>query len=707
MLSRMGHWVHRRRAVVLAAWTLVVLVGGVLGGAVFDLAESPDAREDVESTLVERRLDRVDPEGEQVVAVLSGDDALGVALSDETSRILHEVRELPGVVDMRDPYTTGASDLFADDGRGALVQVELDPAFDDDDALVAADRVATMLRTIPFPTVHVGGELLAEDAFGEQAGSDAARGEGIALVVLLGVLVLVLGGWVVGALPVVTALGTVTGSLLCLTGLARVTSVSEYAVNVVTLLGLGLSVDYSLLVLARFREERAAGGTRADLGDVLGRTVATAGRTVLVSGLTVGCALGGLLVLGDPILTGMAVGGVVAVAVATLAGLTLTPALLSVASARIPAPGAGRLARRTPPPERSLLARLAGLAQARPWPVLVATTALLLLCAVPLLSLQLGSSDARSLPADSESRLAYEGVQRDHAEERTSPITVLTDAAPDDPAVAALADRLADLPEVDDVHVLDPLPDGSTQIALDPEGRTYGPAAQRLVGEVRDRELGAPVLVGGPAAELVDARSAIADRLPLALLVVMLVTGLLLLRLTGSLVVPLKALALNLLSLSATLGVVVAIFQWGWGSSLLGFSSWGTLDITTPLLLFMFAFGLSMDYHVFLLARIKEAWDSPARGRGAPAPGTRAANDRAVLAGITSSGPVVTLAALSISIVFLGFTLGELVEVKQIGVGMTVAILLDVTVVRGLLLPAAMTLLGQWNWWRPGRAVTP
>ncbi len=217
-------------------------------------------------------------------------------------------------------------------------------------------------------------------------------------------------------------------------------------------------------------------------------------------------------------------------------------------------------------------------------------------------------------------------------------------------------------------------------------------------------DAGSRVQVGGPAAELVDSRSALADRLPLAIGAVLLVAGLLLLRLTRSPVVAVKALLLNLLSLAATLGVVTLVFQHGWGGPLLGGTATGTLDLTTPLLLFMFAFGLSMDYHVFLVARIKEEWDSPRavrRGERLPAPGSRAANDRAVLAGITASGPVVTLAAAAIVVVFVGFAAGELVAVKEVGVGMTVAILLDVTVVRGLLLPAAMTLLGERNWWRP------
>jgi RND superfamily putative drug exporter len=234
------------------------------------------------------------------------------------------------------------------------------------------------------------------------------------------------------------------------------------------------------------------------------------------------------------------------------------------------------------------------------------------------------------------------------------------------------------------------VPAGATIIDLTPKGAPTGQPSRTLVREVRAIPTPFRVLVGGEAAELVDYQNSVRQRLPIAALVVLVATGLLLYALTGSVVVPVKALLLNVLTLLASLGLLVVAFQWGWAARLLGFHSWGAIDLTTPLLLFVFIFGLSMDYEVFLLSRMKEEWD---RHRN---------NDRAVLAGITKSGPVVTSAALCIGIVFLGFLLGGVVPVKEIGFGMAVAVLLDVTVVRGLLLPAVMTLLGDWNWWSPG-----
>ena len=689
---------------MLVVWAVLVVAGSVFGGAVFDGAEDVRPRSDAESTVVQQRLDALDRSGERVIAVLSGADPLETATSDAASAVLFEVRELPGVVDVRDPWTTGAYELVAEDRSSAIVEVELDPAMEDDEALAAADRVADALEASPFPDVAMGGELLAERAFTDQAVRDAARGEGAALVILVVLLTLALGSVVAGALPVITSLAAVAASLLALAALAAVAPVNDFAVNIVTVLGLGLCVDYSLLVLARFREERAAAGRLPDLSLVLGRTVATAGRTVLVSGLTVGAAVTALLVLGDPLLTGMAVGGIVAIAVVTAAGLTLAPALLAVGHPWVPAADRGALGRPIRSPARSVLATTAKAAQAHPWPVLLASTGMLVALSLPLLSLQLGASDARALPPASDPRQVVEVVERDYPDVATAPLDVLVDAPAGDPRLASLAEQLTALDGVKEAIVEDGLPDGWSRFRLTPQGTTSGPAAQRLVEDVRALGDTAEVQVGGPAAELVDARSALRERLPLAVGAVVAISGLLLLRLTGSPVVVIKTLLLNLLSLTAMLGVVTLIFQHGWGGPLLAGTATGTLDLTTPLLLFMFAFGLSMDYHVFLVARIKEEWDAPRLivGRApAPTPGTRAASDRAVLAGITASGPVVTLAAAALAVVFIGFAAGDLVAVKEVGVGMTVAILLDVTIVRGLLLPAAMTLLGEWNWWRP------
>ncbi|MEV6490837.1 MMPL family transporter, partial [Actinoplanes sp. NPDC051633] len=522
---------------------------------------------------------------------------------------------------------------------------------------------------------------------------DAAFGESVALVcVAILMILLLLGGVVAGLLPLAAAVGAVTATLLALTGVARLVPVSEYTVNVVTLLGIGLAVDYGLLMIARFREERAA-EPDAPPADLIARTVASAGRAVLVSGAAVTVAMVGLVAFGDPLLAAMALGGALVVVLATATGLTLVPALIATAHRRIPEAGRWRRKRRGP----GLLARLAAFAQRRPAPVAVAVVVGLLVLSTPLFFVEFANSDVRALPATSEARRTYEAVQSTFADPPKQPLTVVVEADPAQPGTQQLLKSMKSLPGVSDVFVRDELPPGISVVDVVPTGAEDGERAQQLVAAVRALDAPSPVLVAGPAAELADEKRSVAQRLPVALLIIVVATGALLFALTRSVVVPVKAILLNLLTLLATMGVLVAVFQWGWGAGVLGFEPWGALDLTTPLLLFVFAFGLSMDYQVFLLARIKEEWDR----RTAT---DRAASDHAVLAGITATGPVVTAAALAIGIVFLGFVLGDLVPVKEIGVGMAVAVLLDVTVVRGLLLPATMSLLGRWNWWRPGRA---
>ncbi|WP_265522347.1 MMPL family transporter [Oerskovia flava] len=700
MLERLGRTIARRRRLVLAAWAALVVLGAVLGGAVFDKTQDVDgAPAGTESALAAERIDDLDPEGETVVAVLSGRDFYTPGLLESAGAVMAEIREIPGVVEVSDAYTSGG--LIADDAQGSLVVVELDRTLDDDAALAAAEQVSAALHTIDTPEVLVGGALLAQEAFVSQAVTDAARGESVALAVLLVLLVVVLGGVRVGVLPVLSALATIAAALLVLSGLVAAMPINEFAVNVVTILGLGLGVDYSLLVIARFREERerAPGGS---VEEVMGRTLDGAGRAVLTSGVAVGISLGGLLLFGDPLLSGMAVGGVVVVLVATLAGLTLVPALVAGWHRHVPAPGARTWIRRWAPRQGpGLLGRLARVAQRHAVLATLGATAVLVALAAPLGSLTLGDSEVRSLPPTAEARQASEAVTSRFADLGVEPVVVLVDAPVQDQAVLDYLEEVAALPGATDTRQDLDLPTEVTAVELTPPGDATDGDAQQLVRDVRAVETDLSVLVGGPAAELVDTQDHLTERAPLALGAVVLATFVLLLLLTGSVVVPVKALLMNLLTLAATLGVLVVVFQHGVGAGLLGFEPWGALDVTTPLLLGMLVFGLSMDYEVFLLSRMTEEWR-----RRDPGEDPRIANDRAVLHGITASGPVVTTAAVAIGIVFLGFAAGELVAMKEVGIGLAVAVLLDVTVVRGLLLPATMTLLGRWNWWPGGRGQT-
>ncbi|WP_433385683.1 MMPL family transporter [Actinoplanes sp. CA-142083] len=744
MLGALGRTCARRRWLVLGAWLVLIVAGLVLGGQVFErLGAAGSLRPDAESQLAEKRAEQLQPEGPVVVAVVSGRDVYDQALVGDITVVTGEIREMDGVAEVDDLYSAPGGRIGADN-RSSLIRVELEAGLPDDRREQAEDAVAGALHRIDAPEVLVGGEKLAERAFADQAIADAALGESVALGALLVVLVLVLGGFVAGAIPLAAALAAVSVTLLGLYGLTALTEVSEFTVNVVTLLGIGLAVDYALLVIARFREEREA-DPDAPVEELVARTTATAGRTVLISGLAVGAAMAGLFAFAEPLLGAMALGGAAAVLLATLAGLTAVPALIAVAHRRIPGPhdstrvlafrravaaalrrgliatglrrgpvaaarsrrpaGAalsGRpdavARRRRPEPGPGLLARLAAFAQERPAPVALAVTAGLLALSLPfLLAVNLENSDARALPAGAEARKLQEKVQRDFSGGQADPIVVVVDA---DPAGLPARDFLNALNTLDGVLRVEPRPDiaGAAIIDVTPEGETAGPASRDVVRAIRAADPPFPVLVGGAAAELADYRESVAARFPVAVLVILLSTAVLLFVLTGSLVVPVKALLMNALTLLATLGVLVVVFQWGVGDALLGFDSWGAIDVTTPVLLFVFVFGLSMDYEVFLLARIKEEWDASTHPNARTHP---RAGDQAVRAGLEKSGPVVTAAALCIGVVFLGFLLGDLIAVKEIGFAMAVALLLDVTVVRGLLLPAVMTLLGDRNWWAP------
>lgn len=705
-LDHLGRGIVRHRRLVVILWLVLAVLGGVVAGRIFDhapdVAASPAGSE---SALAAERLEAMDPEGPLVTAVVTGSDFFDPALVESATAVMYQVRDLPGVVDVTDSYTSGAP--VGVDGQSALVVVELDRDLTADAAMEVATEVRDLLMQIAPAEVVVGGELLAEEAFVSLAVTETAIGEGVALALILVLLVAVLGGLRAGLLPIISALVAVAVALLGLVAVLGVLPVNEFAVNIVTILGLGLSVDYALLVLARFREERArlALPREMDLdqaAEVMGVALQHAGRAVVTSGAAVFIALAGLLLLGDELLAGMAAGGAVVVLVATAAALTLLPALLAMARRDVPEPRT-RSSQRT-----GLLARSATFAQRRPGAVALVTTALLVVLAVPLTSLTLGSSDLRSLPAQAPERLALDRQLEQFPDLSAFPLTVMVQAPLSDAAVPPLLDAIVALDGVAAADLDSQAPDELTVLEVTAEGEASGRIAQDLVRSIRqtaseasgdDGDGAAPaVQVAGVAAEVVDTTDTITQRLPWTIALVVIATFLLLAALTGSLVVPLKALLLNALTLAATLGVLVAIFQWGWGADLLGFTPWGALDVVTPLLVGMLAFGLSMDYQVFLLARITEEW----RARQ-PATDARRVSDQAVLAGLTSSGRVVTVAALAIGIVFLAFASGSLIAMKEVGIGMALAVLIDVTVVRGLLMPATMSLLGRWSWWPDAR----
>ena len=688
MLARIARFSLRRRRLVAAAWAVLFVAGIAIGGGVFERLD-PDVGdvEGTESARAEARLDALDPGGETIAAVADGVDPADPAVAAAIRATVERLRAIPGVAEVADPVTGEAPELVAGDGRAVLVAVELAPGLDEDRFDQALEAAEAELRRLDAPRVVVGGGPLQDLEFEDQVAADLARAELLSMPVVLVLLLVIFGGIVAAGLPVLVALVGVAGTLLALLGISAVTEVSVYSVNVVTMLGLGLAVDYALLLVSRFREERA---TR-DLPAAIEAAVATAGRTVVFSGLTVAASLAGLLVFADPFLRSMAYGGAAVVLIDMLAAITLLPALLAMWGRRVrPAP------RRTDPARRRVprWGRLPhpGIAGTRLSTalVVVAVAVPLAVAATPFLRAHYQLPDASFLPGTAESRELVETLQaRFGPEVWVEPVVVVADAGTDRAGMAAFTAMVAGLDGVLAVGEPRALGGGVQVVEVLPVGSGTDAAAARVVAGIRALPAPFAVQVTGDAAGLADYQATIRERLPLAAALVVLATFVLLFLFTGSVVVPVKAIVMNVLSLGASFGALVWVFQDGHLAGLLGAETTGALDPTVPVLAFAIAFGLSMDYEVFLLSRIKEAWDETGD------------NDLAVATGLQRSGRIVTSAALLLVVVYAGFMAAGMLTIKQIGLATVLAVLLDATVVRMLLVPATMRLMGRWNWWAP------
>ena len=663
MLVRLSSLAIRAPRRIALGWLTVLVVGVVAAGALFSTLDADlDGAPSFESEQVGERLARLDPGGAEVIAVVDR-----APVDDEVTARLQAI---DGVA------TVGA--LPSDDGAATAVAVELEPALGDDAEEDALDAVVAELRAIDAPEVLVGGEVLLDDEVAEQAEKDAQRAEMLSLPVALLVMAVVFGGVLAAGLPLAVALSGVGATMLVLSGAAAVTDVSLYAVNVALMLGIGLGVDYGLLMISRFREERGAG---REVPAAVRATMATAGRTVVFSAATVAVALLSLAVFPDPTIRSLAIGGIGVVLATMAAALTLLPALL--------ARWGHRLGATAPAASHGAFARLARLVQRWAVPVVVLVSVGLVLLAVPFTHARFDDIGVKALPRSSETRQVAEAIDARFSIVTAEPVVVLADVDREDAAVAPWLADIDALPGVAGTEIRD-LPDGDvTVVEIHAEGETNGRTAQAVVGDVRALDAPFPVGVTGDPAEIVDFRTSITSRLPVAVGIIVVATFVLLFLMTGSVVVPAKAIVMNVLSLGATFGALVWVFQDGHLAGVLGFDAPGSLDLVMPVIVFVFAFGLSMDYEVFLLSRIREVWEETGD------------NDLAVAQGLQRSGRIITSAALLMVIVFAGFLAGEIVAFKQLGLGLALAVIVDATVVRSLLVPATMKLMGRWNWWAP------
>lgn len=679
-MERFARFVVRRRRAVILTWIAVMLVTATIGSSAFDVLSTDfGAGTTTESGRVAAQLDDLAETGGQLAVVADAIDVDDPVMQQRITAGLAPIAALDGVLDVADPWTTGAQALRATDGRAALVVVTLDGDLDEDTELALATQVEDLAHELDAPEVLVGGNVLVSETFGTASENDLLRGEAIALPIAIVAMVVLLGGLAAAGMPLLVALGGVLTTLAVLVGAAQLGDVSIFSVNVVNMLGIGLGIDYGLLIVNRFREERGRG---LEVHEATVATVASAGTTVVFSALTVAVAMSGLFVFGVPLLTSFGIAGLAVVLLSMAAAVTLLPATLASVGRRIkptvPAPDVdGRFY------------RLTRWVQARPVVVGGAVALLLLLLGVPFLSARFENGDARTLPRSSEVRATALTLAERFPARGTDPVTVIADTDADNPDFEAWLAETSSAEGVVGVSVRPGTPAGLTVVDLVPSGTSQGAAATALVSEIRSETPSFDLAVGGPAAELADVKDKLSDRLPMAAAVVCLATLLLLFLMTGSVIVPIKAVLMNILSLGASFGAMVWIFQEGHLSGPLAFDSVGALDLWMPVLILIFAFGLSMDYEVFLLSRIKEVHDETGD------------NDLAVAVGLQRSGRIITSAAALIVVVFAGFAAGEVLAIKQLGVGLAIAVIVDATLVRTLLVPATMKLLGERNWWAP------
>src|ERR687891_586283 len=679
------------RAVVIAA-VLVFAVAGAIGGGVADHLtsggfEDPSSESERADEALAERFDTGVPNLLLLVTAPGGDvDDPAVAAAGQA--LTEELAAEEGVADVVSYWSEGnASPLRNDDGSRALVVARVEG---NDDQV--EDRVTELAPRYERTAadggvdVEVGGFAEVFHEVGDTIEEDLVRAEMIALPITLVLLILVFGSVVAASLPLVVGVMSIVGTFFVLRGLAALTDVSIYALNLTTALGLGLAIDYSLFVVSRYREELRAGHAPRVAAT---RTVRTAGRTVAFSALTVAASLCAMLVFPIAFLRSFAYAGVAVALLAGVFSVVVLPAILVLLGHRVNALTLWR--RSVTPPEEGFWHRVATVVMRRPIPIATVVVALLLVLGAPFLGLRLASPDDRVLPESADVRQVHDVIREEFSSEEAGALSVV---APDVPnAVPGLRNQVDDyaaslamLPGVSRVDAAT----GATSVSVVPAVEPMSEAGEDLVHDVRDADAPWDVLVTGQSASLVDTNQSLFDRLPWALGMVAVITAVLLFMMFGSVVIPAKVIVLNLLSLTATFGSMVWIFQDGNLSGLLDFTATGSLNAAMPILMFCVAFGLSMDYEVFLLSRIKEEHDNGSD------------SVRSVAVGLERTGRIVTAAAVLIAVVMAAFATSNVSFIKLFGVGLTLAVLMDAFLIRGTLVPAFMRLAGEWNWWAPG-----
>lgn len=693
MFAWWGRAVVRARWFVLAATLAVVAVGAGWGTGIFGALASGGFDDPAsESSRAHARIEETfGAVGDDLAILYTHPTATAdqPALAGPVQAVLDRLEGRPEVVAVASVYDGQHPTYVSTDGHSTYITIRLRDN-DEDGKLADLRALEPLLEAGGDVDTEIGGIYAFLRDANEQVEADIVRAELISAPVLLVLLMVIFRGLVAAATPLLVGGVAILGGFAVTRVVASLTEVSVFAANVITLLGLGMAIDYALFVVGRFREELAAGHPTAVAVE---RTLRTAGRTVAVSGLTVALALSSLLLFPMGFLKSVAYGGMAAVLVAMLAALTSLPALLAVLGPRINALRIGR-PRRAPaagePGRRGAWERLARSVMRRPVIYLVVTAVVLLGLGVPFLRAEFGGFDERVLPEGTASRVVSERLAADFPGGGTSPVLAVVDGATPEQA-QQFAARVSALPGVSGAAVQQT--DGQVSVvAVLYEGSVTSDVAKDVVRQVRElpAPAGAEVLVGGRTAANLDQVSFLSARLPWMALYVFAVTFVLLVLAFGSVVLPVKAILMNVISIGASFGVIVWVFQDGHFADALAFTPLGALEPTNLVLLLAVLFGLSTDYEIFLLSRVREEYLLTGDNTGA------------VAAGLQRTGGIITAAALLLIVVVAGFATGGTQSIKVLGIGTVVAVAVDAALVRTLLVPATMRLLGRWNWWAPG-----
>jgi RND superfamily putative drug exporter len=702
--ARMGRWSARHRKTAVFGWLAFVVAAVVLGSTLGTRQLDPDELGIGDSKRAQEIIDSgafVDSADESVFVSSETRTVSDPEFRAVLAQVVRAVSAQEGVSSVTAPLTGAGAALVSADRHAALVQFEVSDVDEQATSHVGPvlEAVAAVQGRNPEFRIEEFGGASALKALDETVGEDFQRAEYTALPITLGILVVVFGALVAAGLPVLLGMSAVVAAIGLLSVPSQVFAMDEAANSVILLIGLAVGVDYSLFYLKREREERAAGKSKEA---ALAAAAATSGRAVLISGLTVIAALAGMFLGGGEIWTSIAIGTILVVAIAVAGSLTVLPAMLSLLGDRVERGRIPLLSRRSVARESRVWGAILERVLRRPAVSAALAAGLLAVLALPALTMKTELTGLNDLPRSIEIMQTYDRIQ---AEFPGGPLPAIVAVEARDVSAPTVREAIADLRAqalatglMSEPITVEESPNGRVAIVSIPlAGTGTDEVSYRALAVLREELIpgtvesvrGVEAAVTGETAASKDFNDLMSTRMPLAMAFVLVLAFVLLLVAFRSVVIAAKAIVLNLLSVGAAYGLLVAVFQWGWGESVLGFDSTGSIVAWLPLFMFVILFGLSMDYHVFILSRVRELYD-----RGMP-------TEDAVAAGIKSTAGVVSAAAFVMVAVFGIFVSLSTVDMKQIGFGLAVAILIDATIVRAVLLPATMKLLGRWNWYLP------